>query len=210
MAIRAGLHGRPLRQRHTSSDVQIYLRDASGNPVFAGGPFNIGGAALHDCGYRVLEQRLRDRGKAGGTIRCPSRASSARTSTTRVVATTYDDAQSEQRLPTTALPTAYAGGTGAIVRGDGTGWDTLDAKGVWRVAPGHELSFGAHGDRYELKNERFSTTDWINGAPGAPTNASRGKTEATGIWVQDAWDINDAVTLVVGGRYAVPGKPMTA
>ena len=22
-----------------------------------------------------------------------------------------------------------------------------------------------HGDRYELKNERYSTTDWLNGAP---------------------------------------------
>ena len=184
----------------TSSDVQTYLRDASGNPVFAGGPFNIGGqrytiaaSGFSNNVYETEEEQwnhsLSLTGKLGADFDY------------RVVATTYDYAQSEQRLPTTALPTAYAGGTGAIVRGDGTGWDTLDAKGVWRVAPGHELSFGAHGDRYELKNERFSTTDWINGAPGALTNASRGKTEATGIWVQDAWDINDAVTLVVGGRY---------
>ena len=184
----------------TSSDVQTYLRDGTGNQVFTGGPFNIDGrrytiaaSAFSNNVYNTEEEQwnhsLSLTGKAGADFDW------------RIVATTYDYAQSEQRLPTTALPAAYSGGAGAIVRGDGTGWDTLDAKGVWRVAPGNELSFGFHGDRYELKNERFSTTNWLNGPTGALVNASRGKTETTGLWVQDAWDVTDAITLVAGGRF---------
>jgi len=184
----------------TFSDVETYLRNAAGADVFAGGPANINGRrytiaanAFSNNVYHTDEEQwnhaLSLTGRAGADFDW------------RVVATTYDYSTSEQRLPTAALPAAFAGGAGAIVRGDGTGWDTLDAKGVWRVAPGHELSFGAHGDRYELKNERFSTTNWINGVAGARVNASSGKTETTGIWIQDAWDITDAVTLVAGGRY---------
>ncbi|MEQ1608404.1 MAG: TonB-dependent receptor [Hyphomonadaceae bacterium] len=184
----------------TSSDVQTYLRDASGNPILAGGPFNINGRRytiaasafsnnVYDTNEVQWNHTLSLTGQAGADFDW------------RVVATTYDYAKSEQRLPTVALPAAYAAGAGAIVRGDGTGWDTLDAKGVWRLAPGQELSFGVHGDRYELKNERFSTTDWIDGATGALVNASRGKTETTGIWIQGAWDITEALAVIAGGRY---------
>ncbi|MFT3725597.1 MAG: TonB-dependent receptor [Hyphomonadaceae bacterium] len=184
----------------TSSDVDTYLRDVSGGQFYAGGPVNINGnrytiaaSAFSNSVYSTDEQQwshnLSLTGKLGADFDY------------RLVASVYDYDQSEQRLPSTALPAARAGAAGSIVRGDGTGWTTLDGKGVWRFAPGHELSFGLHGDEYELQNERYSTTNWINGAPGALTNASRGKTRTSAVWVQEAWDASDAVTVVVGGRF---------
>ena len=87
-------------------------------------------------------------------------------------------------LPSTALPAAQTGGAGSITRGDGTGWQTFDAKaspaagtvGQCRT----ELSFGPHGDRYELDERAVcDTTDWISGAAARSQHVSRGKTETS-------------------------------
>lgn len=184
----------------TDSDVDTYLRNASGAAFYAGGPVNINGnrytiaaSAFSNSVYTTDETQwshnLSLTGKLGSDFDY------------RLVATVFDYDQSEQRLPSTALPAARAGGAGSIVLGDGTGWTTLDGKGIWRFAPGHELSFGLHGDEYKLQNERYATANWIDGQRGALTNASRGKTSTAAAWLQEAWDVSDAVTVVLGGRF---------
>ncbi len=122
----------------------------------------------------------------------------------RLVATAYDYGTSEQRLPSVAIPGALAGGAGSIARMGGTGWKTLDAEGVFRPdgrESAHEFSLGAHGDRYELTNERFLTTDWRGGAPGALSSVARGKTQTFALWAQDAWRLSDDLMLIAGGRW---------
>jgi iron complex outermembrane receptor protein len=122
----------------------------------------------------------------------------------KAVASLFDYATSEQRTPSALLPAAASGGAGSITRMDGTGWRTLDLEAVWRPhgrTGAHEVSFGAHGDEYELANSRFAASDWLNGAAGALAAESAGKTQTTALWVQDTWRINDALTLTTGGRY---------
>ena len=121
----------------------------------------------------------------------------------QVVGTLYDFADDVQRIPTTALPTAQAGGAGTITRLDGTGWATLDAKGAWRSddASTHVIAVGAHYDRFTLNSNRYATTDWLHGDAGALNLQSRGKTRTAAVWAQDAWTMLPAVTLTVGGRY---------
>lgn len=121
----------------------------------------------------------------------------------QVIGTLYDFAHDVQRTPTALLPNALAGGAGNITRLDGTGWKTIDAKGVWRsdAAATHSISFGAHGDWFTLKSDRFGTTDWVHGSAGTVNLQSRGKTRTAAVWAQDAWKLWPHITLTVGGRY---------
>ena len=122
----------------------------------------------------------------------------------RLSASSYDYATSEQRLPSVSAPQAASGGAGSISRMDGTNWKTADADGIWRPDGedgAHEIGFGVHGDRYELTNERFNTSDWIDGSPGSLATSARGKTQVLGVWLQDAWSITDELRLIAGGRW---------
>lgn len=121
----------------------------------------------------------------------------------QVIGTLYDVSKDEQRTPTGLLPGALAGGAGTITRLDGTGWKTLDAKAAWKAdaAGTHTIGFGLHGDWFTLDSQRYATTDWIGGAPGALALQSGGKTRTYAAWAQDVWRFAPALTLTVGGRY---------
>jgi hypothetical protein len=130
----------------TSSDVESYLRNASGATVYSGSGLNINGysytvaaSAFSNGVYNFDEEQF------SNSLAFNHRSSDG-VLDWRIIASAYDYDTSEQRLPTTALPAAYSGGAGAITRGDGTGWKTLDARGVWRpegAAGTQEISFGA-------------------------------------------------------------------
>ncbi|THD34870.1 MAG: TonB-dependent receptor [Sphingomonas sp.] len=119
----------------------------------------------------------------------------------QVIGTRYIVDRDEQRIATTVLPSALSGGAGTIMRMNGTGWATLDAKAAWRVGPADTLSAGAHWDRFTLSSNRYTATDWIAGSAGALNQQSAGKTRTAAIWAQDDWTITPPLTLTVGGRY---------
>lgn len=185
----------------TQAHADSYLTNvATGLPAFAGS-FNINGKA-----YTVAPSAF-----SGGVYDYRERHWSHALSATgagarfdwQVIGTLYDFAHDVQRIPTTALPAAQAGGAGTITRLDGTGWSTLDAKGAWRSddASTNTLSFGAHYDRFTLASNRYATTDWLHGTEGALNLASRGRTRTVALWAQDAWRLLSSLTLTVGGRY---------
>jgi iron complex outermembrane receptor protein len=120
----------------------------------------------------------------------------------QVIGTLYDIDKDLQRTPTTALPAALSGGPGTATDLHGTGWKTLDAKGVWRVDAADTLSVGLHGDWFTLVSKNYALpTDWRSDAPGALTLQSSGKTWTYAAWAQDAWRFLPRLTLTVGGRY---------
>ena len=94
---------------------------------------------------------------------------------------------------------------GRITRLDGTNWTTIDAKGIWRASLGglHEVSFGAHGDRYDLVNPTYQTPNWQGSADSTSTLYSNalGKTQTLALWAQDAWRFAPQWKLTVGGRW---------
>src|ERR1700733_13713754 len=95
---------------------------------------------------------------------------------------------------------------GKITRNDGTNWQNVDAKGIWRPygydGP-QEISFGVHGDRYRFDNPVFASSVW-----NAPTSTGTGQLYSDGVgetrtgalWVQDAWKIVPELKLTLGGR----------
>jgi len=122
------------------------------------------------------------------------------------VVTQYAFDTDKQRTPVTASSsgTTFAS-AGRVAVLDGTGWNTLDAKAIWRstaTKPAHTVSFGAHYDRYTLLNTTFNTPDWTTTSPsysGVFTEGD-GKTRTGALWVQDAWQFASAFKLTVGGR----------
>ena len=95
---------------------------------------------------------------------------------------------------------------GKITRNDGTNWQNADAKGIWRPygydGP-QEISFGLHGDRYELNNPVYASTVWYatpSTGTGQLYSEGLGETRTGALWVQDAWKIVPELKLTLGGR----------
>ena len=189
------------RHRDTSQ-AETYLRDAAGAPAYAG-TFNFGGyaytvaaSAFSNNVYRLEQdhwmQALNLASHTGGTWDISATAS------------LYDYGKDVQRTPSTALPGANASGAGIVNSSTGTGWRTLDVVADWRptgMEGAHQVSFGAHQDRFTLDNPRYNTTDWISGAPGALAVLARGRTATGALWAQDAWTLAPAVKLTLGARW---------
>ena len=95
---------------------------------------------------------------------------------------------------------------GKITRNDGTNWQNGDAKGIWRPfgydGP-QEISFGIHGDRYQLENPVYASSVWYADAIDRHRPAlfdGVGETRTGALWVQDAWKIHSNLKLTLGGR----------
>lgn len=123
-----------------------------------------------------------------------------------LAASLYDYAKDRQRAPTAALPQAATGGPGTLQSQDGTGWNTLSAKGTWRpqgAQGAHIVDFGAGRDAYKLGIEKLNVAGgWIDGAanPQAPVSSVGGRAETRYLWAQDAWRFAPRWTAVLGLR----------
>lgn len=180
-------------QNNQSSNVSTYLRDAAGNPTYAGPAI---GAGFASGTYSLTQQNL-------------GHALSFKTDTRgafdwNVAVTRFDYLKDIQRNPftVTATGTAFTS-VGKIARLDGTNWTTADAKGIWRITGGHELSFGIHGDYNVLNNPTYQTLNWTGGPDSTGTLYSRGdgKTQTIALWAQDAWRFTPQFKLTLGARW---------
>ena len=181
-----------------NSNVQSYLRDANGNPTF-GGSGTVGGAAFASNYYNLNQIDLAN----ALTLKTDTKGALD----AEIVVSRFDYLKDIQRNPFTVATSGLGfTNTGRITRLDGTNWTTADAKGIWRT-PGpvgeHEISFGVHGDQYELVNPVYSTPTW-NSGPDATSQAysiGNGKTQTTGLWIQDAWRFAPLWKLTLGARW---------
>jgi iron complex outermembrane receptor protein len=123
-------------------------------------------------------------------------------------ASTYNYLQDIMLNPFTVTPTGAGYSlNGKITRNDGTNWQNADAKGIWRPygydGP-HEVSFGIHGDRYELDNPVYASANTFQTSStgtGQLYSDGLGETHTGAIWVQDAWKIQPNLKLTLGGRF---------
>jgi iron complex outermembrane receptor protein len=182
-------------QNDQQSRVQTYLRDGVGNPTF-GGPSV--GSGFATANFNLTQQQLAN----AFTLKTDTRGALDG----ELVLTRFDYLKDIQRNPFTvaAAGTAFTD-IGRVTRLDGTNWTTIDAKGIWRVpfAGVHEVSFGVHGDRYELVNPVYQTPNWQSSIDATSVFYSNalGKTQTVGLWAQDAWRFAPQWKLTVGGRW---------
>jgi iron complex outermembrane receptor protein len=122
-------------------------------------------------------------------------------------ASSYNYLQDILLNPFTVTPTGTGfSQNGKITRNDGTNWQNIDAKGIWRPfgfdGP-QEISFGVHGDRYRLENPVFASSTWYETSStgtGQLYSDGIGETRTGALWLQDAWKVEPNLKLTLGGR----------
>jgi iron complex outermembrane receptor protein len=183
---------------------QSYLRNAAGS-IVQSGFINIGGRrynlsapnsptfAGNQTDQRTWSHGINLRSNTGGVFDW------------ELVGSLIDLDKDTVRAPTVDPTLAFAGNApGRITSLTGSGWHTVDAKGIWRprvdMLGSHEISFGFHHDLYTLKNPVFNTNNWQSGGGQSIFTNSAGKTQTEGYWIQDAWDFHENWNFTVGGR----------
>jgi iron complex outermembrane receptor protein len=122
-------------------------------------------------------------------------------------ASSYNYLQDIMLNPFTVGPTGVGySEVGKITRNDGTNWQNIDLKGIWRpfgFDGSQEISFGLHGDRYYLDNPVYRSAVWnttSSTGTGQLYSEGLGETLTGALWVQDAWKIVPGLKLTLGGR----------
>jgi iron complex outermembrane receptor protein len=186
---------------------ESYLRDASGNPFY--GPLG----SAQSVPIAIDTQRF----MLAPADLAPSRANlehfmhglSVRSSTGstwdwEVAASVYDYATDQVRSPSVFVSSPNMRGAGRIADMQGTGWNTLSMKGIWRPQGeegAHLIDFGYQRDAAKLRSRAFATLDWIDaGAIGSAITAFRGKTELHSLYAQDTWRFADDWRATLGAR----------
>ncbi len=180
---------------------ETFLRDAAGNPVYsgvvnvAGRNYTLGAADLapSKANLEHLAHGLNVKSHTRGNWDW------------EVAASAYDYSRDQVRAPTVVMPAALSGGAGRITDLNGTGWNTLALKSVWRPAGAqgeHVVEAGLQRDAFQLRSQVSNTADWISGAAGATPAPStfRGNTTLQSLWAQDAWRFASDWKAVLGGR----------
>jgi iron complex outermembrane receptor protein len=169
------------------SSVQTYLRDSAGHATFGGVSGFAGNTSTWD------QTRL-------------ANAVSVKTDTKGLYdfdlsLSSVDFLQDIQRTPFGVLSGTTFTPYGKIARLDGTNWSNGDARFIWR--PGsHDVSFGFHGDVYDLNNPTYQTANWTGGpdSTGSLYSNGQGQTRTLALWAQDAWRFTPNWKLTTGVR----------
>jgi iron complex outermembrane receptor protein len=175
----------------SNATAQTYLRDANGLPTFAG----VSGFAsgFYHWAEQLNMQSFTLKSTGPGDWDW------------QVIGTLFDFAKDTENSAATVTSTgAGLGSAGKSAILGGTGWSTLDLKAAWHPfgpTGAQELSFGAHGDEYQLVNPTYNTPLWQTGRNYTSlASEGNGNTETTALWVQDAWQITPDLKATIGGR----------
>lgn len=183
---------------------QSFLTTAAGQP-FYNGNVNIGGKEYKVSG---LNPSTADEAHLAGDVRLYSHTGGV--FDFDLSSSFYTYALDSARAAT-AFGSSRAGTNTDL---NGSGWQTLDGRGIWR--PGsdalgrHEVSFGAHYDQFILNQHVWNTTDWQVGPNTTANGLSVGRTETTAVYLQDVWNLTQRLSFTLGGReeawYAFGGQ----
>jgi iron complex outermembrane receptor protein len=185
-------------QTHPYSD----LRDAGGKPYFGAGSGSVDIGGFQYNASAIAGQFSEGRADQEHLAQAVSLRQAGSDWDWQVIASDFDYLKDIARQSTAVFVDGRAVGAGRITDAGDTGWRTLDAVASWHAQGiAHLLSFGAHGDRYELGSPVYDTSDWRGGGKGALFSSSEGKTQTTALWAQDQWRFVPAWTLTLGGRY---------
>lgn len=186
----------------SDSNVQSYLRDATGNPVYSGSVTINGAAYTLSATAMQPSKRLEEHWMNSLTWRHDPTSGSDWAF--EAALTNYRFGEDTTRRPTVALPAAATGGNGQVQLQDGNGWHTADLRADWRPdhgQRGHDVALGYHYDQHKLNDRTYTNTDWLSGNATTVNAGNTGKTETRGLYVQDALNIGHGMTLTLGLRH---------
>ena len=191
-----------LWQNDNHAGFDSYLRDSAGN-VINSGKVNINGRQydLDSSTLRFAETRAEQMHWSHGMN---LKSDTGGVFDWDLSGSVVDYGTDLSRTSTQAPNLAANNGAGRVTSLTGTGWNTADAKGIWRPTANllgkHEVSFGFHHDYSELNNPVYSVTSWQSNDSGSIYQNSQGKTQTEGYWTQDSLDFNKDWNFTLGGR----------
>ena len=196
-------------ENNATASAQSYLKDASGNTVtsglvnIGGKQYNLSAANSPTFSANIVNQvtwshGMNLRSHTGGKFDW------------ELIGSLVDLSKDTVRAPT-GVGQFTGNGAGRTTDLSGSGWHTVDARGIWRpetdLLGKHEVSFGFHHSQYTLKNPVNNTSLWQTGgtSPGGGVTSmfsnSVGKTQIEGYWAQNSWDIKKDWNFTFGGRF---------
>lgn len=181
------------------TDVQSYIKDASGATVY-NGRVNFNGARYDISGMNPAEsealhimQALDVKSNTKGFFDW------------ELTLSDYDyqkDKSSSANPSATGSVTAgnpYLTRIGRVTDLEGTGWTVFDARATLRPQD-HTIDLGYHIDDYELRSTTHNTNDWSVGNKGSLNASARGETRTQAFYAQDKWQLAPEWALTLGGR----------
>lgn len=183
---------------------QTYLHDAAGNPIYSG-TVNINGNAyaLTGSGGLPLFNMTNDsimHVMHGLSIKSHSKSEWD----WEVAGSLYDYAKDQSRTSTNPVPVAQTGGAGRITDQNGTGWNNLSLKGIWRpqgANGAHQVDFGYQVENYKLHILTSAIAgNWMTDSAGAMVSDVGGKSRLQSLYAQDAWAFAKDWKTVLGLR----------
>ena len=176
------------------TDVQSYIKNASGSPVYSGN-VNFNGnkytavkmspsksEALHIM--QVLD--LKSNTKAFFDW--------------QLTLSDYDYQKDLSGASSTATgENPYVTRIGTLADMHGTGWTVLEARGTFRPK-NHTIDIGYHIDDYRLHSVTNEAADWLTTNKGAFNASSKGDTQTQALYIQDKWQLNPHWALTLGAR----------
>ena len=187
-------------QNTSTGRAESYLRDASGTPVYSG-PVSIGGR-----GYTLAAS---DFALGNESLQHVMHGLSLKSNTQETwdweaAASTVRYRRDQLRTSGVALPAARSGGAGTLQDQEGTGWNTLSLKGIWRpqgIRGEHVVDMGYQQDSYRLGILRTNLAgDWRRDDAGTLANDVGGRTRLRSLYAQDRWDFAPKWRAVLGAR----------
>lgn len=183
-------------------NVESYLRDAAGNIVYSGNNLDINGYRYNISASKFQpSKRLEEHWMNSLTWRHDPKSGSDWAF--EAALTNYRFGEDTTRKPAVALPAAAAGGAGQVQLQDGTGWYTADLRADWRPEhgkAGHDVAFGYHLDQHKLNDRTYDSADWLAGNTTTVSAGNTGKTETQALYLQDAINIGNGMTMTLGLR----------
>jgi iron complex outermembrane receptor protein len=178
-------------------DVESYIRNAAGQPVYNGAvsldgfAYNVSGFTPSEAEALHVMQALDVKSNTKGLFDW------------QVTLSDYDY-QKDKNSQSTGVGNPYLTRAGRVVDQDGTGWTVFDARATLRPVDGngdqHVIDVGYHIDNYTLYSQTNNTADWKTGQKGTLFGSSRGETQTQALYVQDKWQFNPEWALTFGGR----------
>lgn len=186
-------------------DVQSYVKDAAGTPVY-NGRVNFNGNRYDISGMNPAEAEAWHIMHA-----LDVKSDSKDFFDWELTLSDYDYQRDRSSTAnpatnsTLALGNPYLNRAGRMTDLSGSGWTVFDARATLRPQANnsgeHIIDLGYHIDRYQLESQTHNTADWSQGHKGALNASARGETRTQAIYAQDKWAFNRQWTLTFGGRF---------
>ena len=175
------------------TDVQTYLKDANGNPIYSG-----------DVSFNSAKYTLPAMSPTKSEALHIMQALDLRSNTKgffdwQLTLSDYDYQKDLNGSSKITSGNPYLNRAGVVNDLSGTGWTVFEARGTLRPQ-NHTLDFGYHIDDYQLRSTTTNTNDWAALSKTTFSALSQGNTQTQAVYVQDKWQFNPQWALTLGAR----------